>query len=391
MRKAIVNCRLFDGEQEHVGLAVIVEDGQIVDIVDEKVAESLADEAVDCDGLQLVPGFIDLQVNGGGGVLFNDAPTVDTLRTIVAAHRPLGTTACLPMLITDDPETMRAAIDAVREAIGQGVPGVIGIHLEGPHLNPERRGVHDASQMRGLDGQALELLSSLEIGRTIVTLAPERVIGESIRQLTERGVRVFAGHSAATYDEVRAAIDCGLIGFTHLFNAMSQLTSREPGVVGAALDDPTTFAGVIADGHHVHRASLGIALRAKPRGKVFLVTDAMPTVGSDTKTFTLSSGSVTELLSSVTDPELAGRCVTEDGTLAGSSIGMIDAVKYLVRSGLVELDEALRMASLYPAAALGVEDRYGRIKPGYRANLLALDEDLNVARSFIDGELERFG
>ena len=247
MRKAIVNCRLFDGEQEHVGLAVIVEDGQIVDIVDEKVAESLADEAVDCDGLQLVPGFIDLQVNGGGGVLFNDAPTVDTLRTIVAAHRPLGTTACLPTLITDDPETMRAAIDAVREAIGQGVPGVIGIHLEGPHLNPERRGVHDASQMRGLDGQALELLSSLEIGRTIVTLAPERVIGESIRQLTERGVRVFAGHSAATYDEVRAAIDCGLIGFTHLFNAMSPFESRSPGMVGTALSDPASYAGLICD------------------------------------------------------------------------------------------------------------------------------------------------
>jgi N-acetylglucosamine-6-phosphate deacetylase len=284
---------------------------------------------------------------------------------------------------------MRAAIAAVGEAIEQGVPGIIGIHLEGPHLNPERGGVHDASQMRKLDGRSLELLCSLGTGHTLVTLAPECVIGESIRQLAEHGVRVFAGHSAATYDQVRAAIGCGLVGFTHLYNAMSQLTSREPGVVGAALDDPETFAGVIADGHHVHPASLGIALRAKPRGKVFLVTDAMPTVGSDIKTFNLSSGSVTELRSSVTDPELAGRCVTADGTLAGSSIGMSDAVKYLVRSGLVELDEALRMASLYPAAALGVEDRYGRIKPGYRANLLALDDDLNVVCSIIDGELER--
>jgi N-acetylglucosamine-6-phosphate deacetylase len=380
MRRAFVNCRLFDGEREHPGRAPIVEGGRVIELADEGSAASLADELVDLEGLHLVPGFIDLQVNGGGGMLFNDAPTVDTLRTIVAAHRPLGTTACLPTLITDNPETMRAAIAAVREALEQGVPGIAGIHLEGPHLNPERRGVHDAAQMRGLDGQALQLLYSLENGATVVTLAPERVIGESIRQLTEHGVRVFAGHSAATYDQVRAAIDCGLVGFTHLFNAMSQLTAREPGVVGAALDDPDTFAGVIADGHHVHPAALGIALRAKPRGKVFLVTDAMPTVGSDRKTFTLSSGSVTEL---------GGRCVTEDGTLAGSSIGMIDAVQYVVSSGLVDWHEAIRMASAYPAAALGVADRYGYVKPGYRANLLALDDDLNVVCSIIDGELER--
>jgi N-acetylglucosamine-6-phosphate deacetylase len=281
-----------------------------------------------------------------------------------------------------DGETMRAGIAAVGEAIAQGVPGVIGIHLEGPHLNPERRGVHDAAQMRELDGRALELLTSLESGRTLVTLAPEMVVGESIRQLTERGVRVFAGHSAATYEQVRSAIDCGLAGFTHLFNAMSQLTSREPGVVGAALDDPDTFTSVIADGHHVHPVSLRLALRAKPRGKVFLVTDAMPTVGSADKTFALSS---------VTDPELGGRCVTEDGTLAGSSIGMIDAVKYLVGSGLVDLEEAVRMASSYPAAALGVDDRYGYVKPGYRANLLALDDAFDVVLSVIDGEPQRFG
>jgi N-acetylglucosamine-6-phosphate deacetylase len=381
MRKAFVNCRLFDGEREHKGLAVIVEDGQVVDLVTDDRAASHADESIDLGGLRLVPGFIDLQVNGGGGVLFNDAPTVDALRTIVDAHRAFGTTACLPTLITDTGETMRAAIAAVREAIEQGVPGIIGIHLEGPHLNPERHGVHDATRMRELDGQALELLCSPDTGHTLVTLAPERVIGESIRQLADRGVRVFAGHSAATYDQVRAAIDCGLTGFTHLFNAMSQLTSREPGVVGAALDDPGTFAGVIADGHHVHPASLGIALRAKPRGKVFLVTDAMPTVGSADQTFTLNS--VTVNLS-------AGRCVTEDGTLAGSNIGMIDAVTYLVNSGLVDRDEAIRMASAYPAAALGIDDRYGYVKPGYRANLLALDDDLKVVCSVIDGELERF-
>ena len=390
MKRAFINGRLFDGEGEIADAAVITDGELIADITQRPEAAKLADEVVDLGGQRLVPGFIDLQVNGGGGVLFNDAPTVDSLRTIVATHRRFGTTACLPTLISDDAETMRAAIEAVGEAIAQGVPGVIGIHLEGPHLNPERRGVHDAAQMRELDGRALQLLTSLESGRTLVTLAPEMVIGESIRQLTERGARVFAGHSAATYEQVRAAIDCGLAGFTHLFNAMSQLTSREPGVVGAALDDPDTFAGVIADGHHVHPVSLRLALRAKPRGKVFLVTDAMPTVGSADKTFALSSGSVTELRSSVTDPELGGRCVTEDGTLAGSSIGMIDAVMYLVGSGLVDLEEAVRMASSYPAAALGVDDRYGYVKPGYRANLLALDDDFDVVLSVIDGEPERF-
>jgi N-acetylglucosamine-6-phosphate deacetylase len=380
VKRALTNCRLFDGERELAGSTVVIA-GDVIEDVSTGARAARADDVIDLDGLLLVPGFVDLQVNGGGGVLFNDAPTVEALREIVAAHRRFGTTACLPTLISDDADTMRAGIAAVREAIAQRVPGIIGIHLEGPHLNPERRGVHDASQMRQLDGEALALLCSLENGHTLVTLAPERVDAASIRQLSERGVRVFAGHSTATYDQVRLAIDCGLAGFTHLYNAMSQLTSREPGVVGAALDDPNTYAGVIADGHHVHPASLGIALRAKPRGKVFLVTDAMPTVGSDIKTFNLGSGSVTEL---------GGCCVTEDGTLAGSSIGMIDGVKYVVNSKLVDLEEALRMASVYPAAALRIDDRFGFIKPGYKANLLALNDDLDVVLSVIDGEAERF-
>ena len=381
MKRAFTNCRLFDGEQEFEGRTVVVDGDVIADVVAGNGVVQQADEVVDLGGQWVVPGFIDLQVNGGGGVLFNDAPTVATLRTVVEAHRRFGTTACLPTLISDDVDTMRAAVAAVRDAIEQHVPGVIGIHLEGPHLNPERRGVHDAAQMRELDGRALELLCSLDNGSTLVTLAPEKVIGESIRQLTERGVRVFAGHSAATYEQVRAAIDCGLVGFTHLFNAMSPLTSREPGVVGAALDDPDTFAGVIADGHHVHPAALGIALRAKPRGKVFLVTDAMPSVGAAEQCFTLNSGTVT-----VT----GGRCVTEDGTLAGSNIGMIDAVKYVVGKRLVDLHEAIRMASAYPAAALGVADRFGYARPGYRANLLVLDEALDVACSIVDGQPEWF-
>ena len=381
MKRALTNCRLFDGERALAGRHVVIDGDVIEAVTDDAAAAARADDIVDLGGQRVVPGFVDLQVNGGGGVLFNDTPTVAALREIVAAHRPFGTTACLPTLISDDADTMRAAITAVSEAMTEGVPGVIGIHLEGPHLNPERRGVHDAAQMRRLDDEALALLYSLENGRTLVTLAPEQVDGESIRQLAERGVRVFAGHSTATYEQVRAAIDNGLVGFTHLYNAMSQLTSREPGVVGAALDDPETFAGIIADGYHVHPASLGVALRAKPRGKVFLVTDAMPTVGSDIKRFTLGSETVTAT---------GGRCVTDDGTLAGSDIGMIDAVKYVVNSGLVDLEEAVRMAAAYPAAALGIDERYGFVRPGYKANLLALNDDLDVVLSVIAGEVERF-
>lgn len=380
MRQAIVNGRVFDGTRERQDLGVIIEDARIAGVTEDPAALSDVDDTLDLDGLLLAPGFVDLQVNGGGGVLFNDEPTIATLRTMMAAHRPFGTTACLPTLISDDADTMRAGIAAVSEAIEQGVPGILGIHFEGPHLNPERRGVHDAAQMRELDGRALELLCSFDAGPTLVTLAPERVVGESIRQLGKRGIRVFAGHSAATYEQVRAAIDCGLAGFTHLFNAMSPLQSREPGVVGAALADPGTFAGVIADGHHVHPATLGIALRAKPAGRVFLVTDAMPTVGSRERRFELHGRTVTAT---------GGRCITEDGTLAGSDIGMIDAVKYLTRTGLVDLHEALRMAASYPAAALGVDDRYGRIAPGYRANLVALDDALDVVVSIIDGQTER--
>lgn len=381
MRLAIVNCRLGDTAGERPGHGVVIDTGRIENVTADPGALRDVDDTVDLGGLLLVPGFVDLQVNGGGGALFNDAPTVDTLQTMMRAHRPRGTTACLPTLISDDAGTMRAGIAAVRAAIEQGVPGILGIHLEGPHLNPARRGVHDAARLRDLDEQALELLCSLEAGPTLVTLAPERVPSGSIRTLRDRGVRVFAGHSAATYDEVRAAIDSGLAGFTHLFNAMSPLQSREPGVVGAALDDPQTFAGVIADGHHVHRAALGIALRAKPRGRVFLVTDAMPTVGSRTTHFDLHGVTITAT---------GGRCITADGTLAGSDIGMIDAVRYMVGSGLVDLHEAVRMASAYPANALGVGDRYGAIAPGYVANLLALDDDLEVACSIIDGQVERY-
>ncbi len=382
-RKLLTNCRLFDGDSVHEGRAVVIEAGRIAGIV---AADDVRDEidTLDLDGHMLAPGLIDLQVNGGGGVLFNDAPTLDTLRTIVTAHRRFGTTACLPTLITDNAATMKAGIEAVADALDGQLPAVVGIHLEGPHLNPLYRGVHDATRMRALDEAGLKLLCSLRsphFGRTLVTLAPELVPAETIRCLADAGVIVFGGHSAASYEETCTALAAGLSGFTHLFNAMTPLTSRAPGMVGAALDDASSYFSIIADGHHVHPASLRIAVRSKAAGKACLVTDAMPTVGSSDKQFTLNGVAVSAI---------DGRCVTADGVLAGSDIGMIDAVRNMTRFGGVDRYEALRMASAYPATALGIDDVVGYLRQGYRADLIQLDEDLNVMRSWIAGDMQAY-
>ena len=375
----LTGCDIFDGERVHADAALRIEDGLVAAIT---TADASADEVMELDGALLAPGFVDLQVNGGGGVLFNDEPSLDGMRQIIAAHRAGGTTACLPTLISDDADVMRAGISAVDQAVRQSEPGVLGIHLEGPHLNPLRRGVHDAERIRALDADALQLLSSLQHGKTLVTLAPEVVGAADIMRLVAAGVTVFGGHSAASYAQVRAALDAGLSGFTHLFNAMSPLTSREPGMVGAALEDANSYVGIIADGYHVHAATLAIAIRAKARGKTVLVTDAMPSVGAANSVFELQ-GQVIQVSS--------GRCVTTEGVLAGSNIMMIDAVKFVTRQGIVERDEALRMAAAYPAAAIGLDDSLGYLKPGFRANVVALDDQLRVTHTWIDGIVEVHG
>jgi N-acetylglucosamine-6-phosphate deacetylase len=369
MTTAFVNARVLtiDGIRDDV--AVLVDDGVIAAIVantDTRVRDA---DTRDLGGDYLLPGFIDCQVNGGGGVLFNDAPSVDTIRRIGAAHRRFGTTGFLPTLISDDADVMRAAIDAVDAANEEGVPGVLGIHLEGPYLAAARRGVHDAAKFRVPDAREMDLVCSLRNGRTVLTLAPERISTGTLRELAARGVIVCAGHTAATFDEVRAALDAGLRGFTHLFNAMSPLTSREPGAVGAALDDAQSWCGIVVDGHHVHPASLRIALAAKPRGKIFLVTDAMPPVGGDSDTYTLGGLTVTCR---------NGRCETPDGVLAGSMLDMASTVRNCVESLGVSLAEAARMASTYPADFLGLGSTHGRIAPDYRADLIAMDDAFRV-------------
>lgn len=374
-RFTLVGAELFTGDAVLPESAVLVEDGMVAAVLPASAPPPDA-ETVRLDGGLLAPGLVDVQVNGGGGVLFNDDPSVDTVRRIAAAHRRFGTTALLPTLISDRREAVARAVAAVAGAIEQGVPGVVGIHLEGPFLSHDRRGCHPADRLATAERADVELLASLPNGATVVTLAPEAVPDGFVAALCAAGLRVCAGHTDATYDEVRRALDAGLSGFTHLFNAMSRLQARAPGAVGAALEDPQSWCGVIVDGHHVHPATLRVALAAKPRGKVMLVSDAMATVGSDADRFSLFGEPVTVR---------EGRCLNADGVLAGSALDMAAAVRNAIDMLGVAREEALRMASLYPAAFAGLDARHGRIAPGCRADFVWFDAALRVRATWIGG------
>lgn len=373
---AFTNGRVLAGDDFEANRAILIDGDRIVDIVAPNDPRLHKAERHDLDGAYLVPGFIDCQVNGGGGILFNDAPYVDTIRRIGAAHSRFGTTGFLPTLISDDSCVMRSAITAVDAAIAAHVPGALGIHLEGPYLAPDRRGIHNAAKFQIPQAADIELASSLKRGRTLVTLAPERVPESLLRDLSARGVIVAAGHTAADYAATRRALDAGLRGFTHLFNAMTPLQTREPGAVGAALEDAASWCGLIVDGHHVHPATLRVAHLAKQKGKLFLVTDAMPPVGSDQTSFELNGERI-----ECRD----GRCVNASGTLAGSALDMAAAVRNTVAQMQVSVAEAVRMASTYPAQFLGIEKERGRIAPGLAADLVVLGDDLHVRETWIGG------
>ncbi|PAK93239.1 N-acetylglucosamine-6-phosphate deacetylase [Stenotrophomonas rhizophila] len=380
MKTVLRNARILTADGFRDDLALVIEAGRITALVSDAAPQlGSAAEQVDLGGGWLLPGFIDAQVNGGGGVLFNNTPDVESLRTLAAAHRRFGTTALLPTLISDDVQVMRKAIDATRQAIADGVPGVIGIHLEGPYIAPARKGTHDANKFRVPDADEIAMAASLDNGVTLLTLAPERVPLDSIRALVERGVIVAAGHTAATYEEARAGLEAGIRGFTHLYNAMSPLTGREPGAVGAALEDRGSWVGIIADGVHVHPASLRVALATKPQGKVMLVTDAMPPVGADSPSYELYGEVITAV---------DGVVRNAAGSLAGSALDMATAVRNAVNLLGLSLEEAARMASRYPAQFLNVDDRLGEIAEGYQADLVLLDDALQVRATWIAGERE---
>ncbi|MGH8137274.1 MAG: N-acetylglucosamine-6-phosphate deacetylase [Steroidobacteraceae bacterium] len=376
MATALVNGRVLRDDGLAEGLCVLLQEGRILEVVPSSDPRCRQANRRDLGGQMLLPGFIDSQVNGGGGILFNDAPSVAVIRDIGLAHRKFGTTGLLPTLISADLEVVGRAIGAVQAAIKAGVPGVLGIHIEGPFLNAARKGVHDPAKLRELDDGAIGLLTSLQGGRTLVTLAPEMTTPELIQKLVSAGVVVSAGHTNATYAEMRTALRHGLTGFTHLFNAMSQLTGREPGVVGAALDDPDSWCGIIVDGEHTDPVVLRIALRCKRHDRFMLVTDAMPSVGTENRSFNLQGRRIS----------VSGSlCLDEDGRLAGSNIDMASCVRNAVSMLGLSLPEAVRMASRYPAQFLGLGGELGRIAPGYRANLVLADDQLRVLDTWIDG------
>lgn len=378
-RTAFHNGQVLIGSEILEGRTVVV-DGARITKIDEGPLTAEVDLVVDLNGRLLLPGFVDVQVNGGGGVLFNADPTAAGIRLIASTHRRFGTTGLLPTLITDELDVVRRAITAVDEAIEAAVPGVLGIHLEGPYLSTERKGAHDASKLRRLDAGGVPLLTSLRHGRTLVTLAPEVAAPGMIEALVASGVVVSAGHTNASADAMSDAFRHGVTGVTHLFNAMSQLGSRTPGVVGATLGNQDAYAGIIVDGRHVDPRVLKLALRCRPLDRFMLVTDAMPCVGSSSDVFVLQGRTIR-----VRD----GVCVDDAGTLSGAAIDMATAVRNAVIMLGLTIVEAVRMASEYPARFLGLDRELGRIWPGYRANLAIANDRLEIEDVWIDGINER--
>ncbi|NBD07660.1 N-acetylglucosamine-6-phosphate deacetylase [Corallococcus silvisoli] len=375
--------RVFTGDMCLEGHAVVIEGDTVRAIVPMSSVPASATVHTLPGDTVLAPGFIDVQVNGAGGVLFNDTPTVEAALAIASAMRTCGTTALLPTFITDDPSRMREACEAALTATAQSDGGVLGIHLEGPFISRERAGVHAPSFIRAPDPRDVDYLTALPRrfaahgGRVLMTLAPECVDDATLRRLVTSGVVLSAGHTAATSERTTQALATGVRGFTHLFNAMPPVLNRQPGPIVAALTHDDAWCGVIADGVHVHADNLRLLLKVKPPGKVFLVTDAMPPVGTPVTSFTLQGRTILRR---------HGRLETEDGTLAGADIDLTAAVRHCVHALGVPLEEALRMASLHPAAFLGVHGHRGRVAPGHRADLVLLKPDLSVHTTWVGGQ-----
>lgn len=374
---AITAPRIFDGEKWHDNAAIVVESEQVRSIV--PLADVPADMEVErLDEGFLAPGFVDLQVNGGGGILLNNDPSVEGIRTICAAHAQFGTTALLPTLITDTPKVRDVAIAASVEAAKARVPGFAGLHLEGPHLSKARKGAHDPDMIRPMDDEDVAALVAARqhLPALMTTLAPESVTPAQVRALCDAGIKVSIGHSDAASEKVLALVEAGASMITHLFNAMSQMTGREPGMVGVALNTGALNVGMIADGHHVHPASMALAVRAKQGpGRIFLISDAMSTIGTD----------VTELVLNGRKVKRAdGKLTLEDGTLAGADLDMATAIRVMHQKVDIDLDETLRMASLYPANAMDLHG-FGRLAQGNAANFVWLNEALSAKQTWIDG------
>ena len=378
-KKSFIGATIFDGFKRHFNSALIINNDKVAEIVEEHKVDPKIERIVLPGGL-LVPGFVDLQVNGGGGVLFNDKPSVENLMKIYEAHAKLGTTSIMPTLISDTIEVTECATSAIIEALDQSINGLIGLHLEGPHLASNRKGAHNEiflRSMQEIDCKELEGLAK-KIPNLLITIAPESVSSRYISRLSKAGAIVSLGHTDCTYNEAIEAVASGATCATHLFNAMSALGSREPGLVGAVLESENLYAGIIADGFHVNKTSINLAVRAKSApGALFLVSDSMSTIGSDQKHFFLNDRLITRS---------QGKLLLEDGTLAGADIHLTDAVKYMANEVGISQDDAIRMASLIPARVLGMEHEIGCLAPNTQADFLWMRKNLDVEKVWKAGQ-----
>ena len=375
MKQALLGSQIFCGERFYDDHALLVDGKSIVDIVDKNNTPDNFNK-IELDQGILAPGFIDLQVNGGGGVLFNNSPNKESLNTIIKAHQFFGTTSVMPTVISDSLEVLEQCIKTVTEELKNN-SSLLGIHIEGPFFNTKYRGVHQKQYISTINSDYLNLFESLKGFPVMLTLAPECISSQQLKHLTSLGIKTLAGHSEATYDELDDAIKNGLDGFTHLFNAMGQISAREPGVVGSALHFENTFASIIVDLHHVHPSLIQLAYQLKPTGKLFFISDSMATINHGKPSF--------ELYDEVVN-ESDGRLVNSEGKLAGSSITQIDAVKNAYQKCNIPLNQALAMASRYPAEYLGFENHLGSLKPGYRADLVHFDSNFKVHNTWVSGK-----
>ncbi len=375
MAFALTGARVFDGADMLDGMTVIIDGSFIGDVL--PASHLPRDiEVYDLKGGILTAGFIDVQVNGGGGALMNDRPTIETVRRIAEAHRKFGTTGLLPTVITDDQKVIDRAVAAVQDAISNHVPGILGIHLEGPFLDVIRKGAHSANYIRAMTQSDVQRIAAIACGSVMLTLAPNKVSTRFISELAQRGVLISLGHAEATVAEVQQALEAGARAFTHIYNAMSQLNGREPGMVGACLADHESFCGVIVDGLHVAEIALKVLFAAKANNRIMLITDAMPSAAGGPETFELQGR---------TARRVGHGLQLDDGTLAGSIVTMDEAVRRSVQLG-VSLENALRMASLVPAQFLRRENKLGRVAKGFVASMVHLSDDLHVEKTWIDGQ-----